>query len=287
MINYKYVILIIAVFIYALIIQYRYLAYFIPNKIIKYTPNDFSMEYNEINIDGLNGWLFVNPNINLDNPDRNLAIFYHGNAGNISNRIGIIKTLLSILPSIDIFIYDYPQFGISQGELIPSNVISGAYKVYNYWASEINSGTKSKSKSKYNSISMIGESIGAGVMSEVLKIIFKFKHNHIPKNLIHLNGITSLRDIVGNVVPYIVHPIILPWIEEFNPEKIYSENIKNLPNLIIIHTPKDEIVPIKFVKKLLHKLRLAKSIHFVKISGSHNNLIIDSNATKKIKLLFN
>jgi hypothetical protein len=107
MINYKYVILIIAVFIYALIIQYRYLAYFIPNKIIKYTPNDFSMEYNEINIDGLNGWLFVNPNINLDNPDRNLAIFYHGNAGNISNRIGIIKTLLSILPSIDIFIYDY------------------------------------------------------------------------------------------------------------------------------------------------------------------------------------
>jgi hypothetical protein len=66
MINYKYVILIIAVFIYALIIQYRYLAYFIPNKIIKYTPNDFSMEYNEINIDGLNGWLFVNPNINLD-----------------------------------------------------------------------------------------------------------------------------------------------------------------------------------------------------------------------------
>jgi len=270
MINYKYIIVIIALIIYTLIIQYRYVAYFIPNKIIKYTPKDFNMEFNEINIGKLNGWFFPNKKSNQkQNP--NILIFYHGNAGNISNRINTIKQLLDILPNTDIYIYDYPQFGISRGDLIPSNIISGAYKVYNYWAS------------KYKNINLVGESIGAGIMAEVFDLLLKLNHNKIPKNIIHLNGITSLKDIISNSIPYVTKPLILPWIEEFNPERIYTKHITNLPNIIIIHTPNDDIVPITFVYKLLHKLRISNRIQFIEISGSHNNPIIDSNAVINIR----
>lgn len=274
MINYKYIIIIIGLIIYALIIQYRYYAYFIPNKIINYTPKDFNIQFSEINIGKLNGWFFPNQKFNQkinQKQNSNILIFYHGNAGNISNRINIINQLLNILPDTDIYIYDYPQFGISRGELIPSNIISGAYKVYDYWVS------------RYKNINILGESIGAGIIAELFDLLIKLNYHKIPKNIIHLNGITSLKDVISNTIPYIIQPLILPWIDEFNPEKIYLKHITNLPNIIIIHTPNDDIVPIKFVNNLIHKLRISNSIKFVEISGSHNNPIIDSNAINIIK----
>jgi hypothetical protein len=292
MINHKYIIIIIGIIIYTLIIQYRYVAYFIPNKIIKYTPKDFDMEYQEINIDKINGWFFsnsnkinpnkinpnkinpnkINPNkINPNKINPNIIIFNHGNAGNISNRIYIIKQLLNIFPQTDIYIYDYPQFGISTGNLVPSNVISNAYKIYDYWAS------------KYDNVNLLGESIGAGIVAEVFNLLIKLNHKKIPKNIIHLNGITSLRDVISNTIPYITRPFILPWIEEFNPESIYMKHIMNIPKIIIIHTPNDDIVPIQFVKKFVYKLRISDSVKFIEISGSHNNPIIDSNAIKHIQ----
>jgi len=279
MVDNKFIIFIIALLIYAIIIQYRHLAYFIPNKIIKYTPNDFNINYIEYNIHNLNGWLFINPNSDKNNKNKNLLIFFHGNAGNISNRISIIKTLLNILTFTDIFIYDYPQFGVSKGKLTISNIVSSGYRIYDYWC-------KNRKKLKYKNISMIGESIGTGVMSEVLDNLFKFKHECMPKNIIHLNGITSLKKTVGTILPNIIHPVILPWIDEFNPEKIYIKHIIKLPNLIIIHTPDDEIIPINLVNKFLHKIRLARSVHFIEISGSHNDVIIDSVAIQKIKSSF-
>ena len=164
MINYKYIILIIALVIYTLIIQYRYIAYFVPNKIIKYTPKDFNMNFCEINIGKLNGWFFHNKNSN-NKKNPNIIIFNHGNAGNISNRINTIKLLLDIFPDTDIYIYDYPQFGISTGNLVPSNVISNAYKIYDYWAS------------KYDNVNLLGESIGAGIVAEVFNLLIKLNHN--------------------------------------------------------------------------------------------------------------
>lgn len=275
MINYKYIIIIIALLVYTLIIQYRYLAYFIPNKIIRYTPMDFNMEFNEINIGKLNGWFFSNTKTEpKPNPIKNIIIYYHGNAGNISNRINTIKQLLNIFPNNDIYIFDYPQFGISRGVLNLSNIISGSYKVYNYWAT------------KYTNVSVLGESIGAGVIAEVFDLLIKLNYQNMPKNIIHLNGITSLKEIISNTIPYITRPFILPWIDELDPTKIYLKNIIKLPNLIILHTPKDDIVPIKFVNEFVHKLRISKSIKFIKIDGSHNNPIIDTNTIKRIKSVY-
>jgi len=281
MINYKYIIIIIALFVYTLIIQYRYLAYFVPNKIIRYTPIDFNMEFNEINIGKLNGWFFPNlnpkPNTNPNtkpNSNKHIMIYYHGNAGNISNRINTIKQLLNIYPNTDFYIFDYPQFGISRGELNLSNIISGSYKVYNYWAR------------KYINVSVIGESIGAGVFAEVFDLLIKLNYQNMPKNIIHLNGITCLKDIISYTIPYITRPLILPWIQELDPKKIYLKNITKISNLIILHTPNDDIVPIKFVNDFVHKLRICKSIKFIKIDGSHNNPIIDTNNIKRIRLAY-
>jgi hypothetical protein len=108
----------------------------------------------------------------------------------------------------------------------------------------------------------------------------------MPKNIIHLNGITCLKDIISYTIPYITRPLILPWIQELDPKKIYLKNITKISNLIILHTPNDDIVPIKFVNDFVHKLRICKSIKFIKIDGSHNNPIIDTNNIKRIRLAY-
>jgi len=274
----KNIILIISsiiIIIYVLILQYRYLIYFIPNKIILYTPKDFNMNYEEIYIGKLNGWLIKNQTNVLNNKKSNkLIIFFHGNAGNISNRLHIIQQLLNIFDDSDIFIFDYPHFGLSDGKLHPSYLISCCHKVYDYWSC------------KYNNICLLGESIGAGIMADTYNLIMKTQIN-LPKMLIHLNGITSLREIADNIMPSIIKPVILPWIDEYDSKKIYLKHITKLPKIIIIHAINDEIVPIKYVKNMIHDLRICNNIHFFNICGTHNNPIFDEIIIKKLKELYN
>ena len=286
--NYIYIIISIIIIIYSLLIQYRYKAYFFPSKKINYTPKDFNMEYTEVNINKLNGWFFKNQLANQPNQpnqsnqsnqlakqeEKKLLIFFHGNAGNISNRIWIIKQLLEIFPDTDIFIYDYPQFGLSSGELSITSVVKSAYAVYSYWSN------------KYKNIGLLGESIGAGVIAELFSFLIKTKHNNMPKVIIHLNGLTSLYGVINNIIPTIIKPFILPWITELDCETIYWQNVTKLPKLLILHAQNDEIINIELVHKLINKISYSENVHFIRIDGSHNQPIIDNKCIKKIRNIY-
>ena len=284
--NYSYIIIGIIIIIYSLIIQYRYIAYFFPSKKINYTPSNFNMKYKEINIDTLNGWFFYKDSTestesiktNSVKLNKNLIIYFHGNAGNISNRIWIIKQLLEIFPC-DIYIYDYPQFGLSSGKLNITNIISSSYKIYTYWAS-FNS-------NQYTNITLLGESIGSGIISELFKILIKFNYSTLPKMIIHLNGITSLYNVIDTIIPSIIKPFILPWIYEFNCEKIYLHYITKLPKILILHTETDEIVNINLIYNFINKLSYSNNLHFIKIEGTHCQPIIDNNCIEKIRYVYN
>ena len=279
--NYSYIIISILILIYSIIIQYRYMAYFFPSKKITYLPSEFNMKYKEINIEKLNGWFFNHIQLASDktnNKTNNLLIYFHGNAGNISNRIWIIKQLLNIFPNTDIYIYDYPQFGSSSGQLNISNIISSAYTVYSYWSS-INA-------NQYTNITLFGESIGAGIIAELYKVLIKFNYHNMPKMIVHLNGLTSLYKVIDTIIPSISKPFILPWITEFDCEKIYLKNITKLPKLLILHTETDEIININLVYELINKLSYSNNLHFIKIEGSHCQPIIDEICIKKIKYVY-
>jgi pimeloyl-ACP methyl ester carboxylesterase len=277
MLNNTIIIISIILILYIIIIQYRYKAYFIPQNLILSNPTDHdpNLRWKELNIAGLNGWFFPSVQINPTNPT-NLLIYFHGNAGNISNRIEIIGDLLKIFPNTDIYIFDYPEFGLSKGELTINNIISKSYKVYNYWTNHSNN---------YKNIGFYGESIGAGIMAEVYDLIIKFKNPIKPKILIHMNGLPNMRKVASTIIPNIIKPFILPWITEFNTEEIYYTNIDNLPKTLIIHAPKDELIPIDLVYEMIDRLKSPK-IKFVKIDGGHNNPILDNDIKNKITNIY-
>lgn len=276
MIDYKYIIVVISIIIYTLLIQHRHVFYFFPNKIMSYTPSDFNIDYSDVNIDKINGWFFSNPNLKKINKQKSdkILIYLHGNAGNISHRIHIIEHLLNIFTDSDIYIYDYPQYGLSSGPLTPSNIISSSYKIYDYWSN------------KYDKVCLIGESLGASIMAETYNFLNSIHYHNMPSIMIHLNGVTALWHVADNILPFIVKPFVIPWITEFNSEKIYYQNIHKLPTLLIIHSERDDIVPIKHVKHMINNLKLRHNIHFIKVDGIHTDPIFDDKSITKIKKIY-
>jgi len=280
MLSHICIIIIILIIIYSLIIQFRYKLYFLPNKIIPYTPKEFNLEFEDIYIGKLNGWLIYNPKLNKQTNEKStkksnkLIIYFSGNTGNISNRIHIIQKIFDFFDDTDIFVFDYPSFGLSNGKLNPSYIISSCHKIYDFWTN------------KYKQIGLLGESIGSGIMADTYDMITKTQ-NIQPFVIIHLNGITSIKEIADTVIPPIIKPFILPWITEFNTEKNYLKHFNKLPKLIIIHANNDEIVPINYVENMIKNLNKIEKINFFKIDGSHNDPIFDTNIENKIKETYN
>lgn len=261
--NHNYIIILIFIIIYINIMKYRYKLYLNPNKIIINTPSDFGIEYKNIIIDNIFGWFYKNK----DNHINNLIIYFNGNSGNISTKINQINRIKDIFYEYDIYEFDYPDFGLSTGELNINTIISSSYKVYDYWAN------------KYDNIILIGESLGAGVISELLNLLINIKYFKFPKLIIHLNGITSLYKVINEIIPFIAKPFIIPWISEFNVDYIYLKYNHILPNILFIHAINDDMVPIKLVENLSKKLNK----NLIKIYGDHNNYFFTKKIIKKIR----
>lgn len=262
---------------YCFIIRYRHLMYFYPDKILKSTPDDFNMNYIDMNIKQINGWLIKNKKSKFSDKlnQTKLLIYSHGNAGNISHRIPIIQKLLTIFTDADIFIYDYPQFGLSNKTLNLNTVVLSAYDVYAYWTNT----------NKYKDIGLIGESIGAGVNAELYDLLIRYKLS-APYIIIHLNGISSLRSVVGNILGPYISELFIGWINEFDCEKIYLKHVLKLPKLLVIHANRDQLIKFNSIKQMIHNLKICTNVYFVQIIGSHNDPIITEKATKKIKYIY-
>jgi hypothetical protein len=256
--DYKIILIVISLFIYFILIQYRYKLYFIPDKIILYNPD---RKYDNIFIDNINAWLIYESDVKKNN----IIIYFHGNAGNISNRLNTIDKLFNIMDDTDILIFDYPEFGLSTGSLNINSVIESGFKVWNYV----------KNVLKYDNIILLGESIGAGIVAEVYLLIKKYSDKQ-PKGIIHLNGMTSMKDMARLIIPSYLHFLILFWITEFNTCKIYCENLD--VKLNIIHSIEDETIPYEYAVNLYNSLlRCKKDVYLIKISGNHNIPLFDDN----------
>jgi len=261
MIFYLLLIFTIIIIIYVIIIKNRTKLYFKPNKNIKMTPKVYGIEYNDVIINKIHGWFYNNKKFISYNSGKlksnKLIIYFNGNSGNTSTRIKHYERLQNIFTEYDFFVFDYPQFGLSEGNLDIKNIINISFEIYLFWTN------------KYNDITLIGESIGAGVISELYNKLIKKKIKIMPNNIIHLNGIVSFYKIINLHIPYKLNLFITPWIKEFNIEKIYTKHKIYLPKIILIHAIDDNIVPFYFVEKMANKFNLT----LITIYGNHNNYI--------------
>ena len=155
------------------------------------------LEFEDIHLssnnNNLHGWLIKN--INSDK----LLIFFHGNGGNISNRLSFIKLFDRL--NISVLIFDYPGYGKSEGEPSEKNLnLSG--KLFTQYAIDY-------LKYSTDKIILYGESIGCPVASYI-STLYDIKYLLLQSGFISISKLVAGYFInettfLGNIFDKFIH----------------------------------------------------------------------------------
>lgn len=274
-----FIILIIIIVFFLFWVYIRYYqthGIYFPTHEIYYTPNQAGLHYEEINFkatDGveLNGWFVPNKN------SKATLLFCHGNAGNISHRIDIIKLFHSI--NVGVFIFDYRGYGKSNGTPSENGLYKDALGAYKYLSNSMGY--------KPEKIVIYGKSVGANVAIELASRVKAAA-------LISDSAFCSAIHMSKAIFPFLPQK----WVDKAGKSNSIQRKLEgwlllikfdaldkikhiNIPKLII-HSQDDEMVPFTQGKKLFEATSEPKE--FYKMHGGHNESIMmyKEEYTKKI-----
>lgn len=249
----------------SLIFVVAYLRYFekkciyYPTAGIERTPGDVGLRYEDVsfNVDDgpkLNGWFIPAEGA------RAVILYCHGNAGNISHRIEIIKILNSL--KLDIFIFDYRGYGRSEGSPSEKGLYRDARAAYNYLVS--------REDVARERIVVYGESIGGNIAIDLASKVEVAA-------LISESAFSSAYDMGKILFPYL--PV--GWLITIKYDAMSAIKDVSIPKLIM-HSRDDEIVPFDLGEKL-YKAALEPK-EFYEMRGSHNEAIYIATGEYKARI---
>jgi len=134
---------------------------FFPVKGIEKTPELLNLQYNNVYVsyqnNKIHGWYIKNENNNNSNLKDKVILFFHGNAGNISYRLNYINKFYDM--GFNLLFYDYPGFGLSQGNPNEENCVQSGKLFYDFLINE--------KQFKHENIIFYGESIGGAISANL------------------------------------------------------------------------------------------------------------------------
>ena len=219
---------------------------FYPQKAFDFQPESFQLRYRDVYFtaqDGetLHGWFFPGEK------DHPVILHFHGNAGNISHRLDLVRHFLQ--KKLQVFIFDYRGFGRSQGRPSEKGLYMDGMAAYDYLVQ--------KEGILPGAIVLHGHSIGAAVAVEVAL-------NKSVRSVILESAFTSTKDMAKTLPLFFLLSPFLP--ANYN-------NLEKVPRLhvpkLIIHGEKDEIVPFAMGERLF--AATAEPKQFLRLDGAGHN----------------
>jgi len=223
---------------------------FYPYSKLVETPRAWGFEYEDIFIDTedgvkLHGWYLPKKEA------REVVLFLHGNGGNISHR-GDSLNIFNRL-GFNVLIIDYRGYGRSEGSPSEEGLYEDARAAWRYL---IERGFSREQ------IILFGRSIGGAV---AVKLAVEKK----PDKVILESTFSSSRDMADSLMPLISKIVVMRY--PFNS----MERIKAVKaQLLMLHSPDDEIIPFALGEKLYRAANEPKQ--FVRLQGDHNYGFIKS-----------
>ena len=181
--------------------------------------------------------------------NRPLVLFSHGNAGNLTHRVGVMNTFEHL--ELNFFIYDYRGFGLSQGEINQEqNLYTDGLAAWNFLIKQ--------KMIKPSNIIIWGRSLGAAIAT---KIALK---NPDAGALILDCPFSDIKEVGSYHYPYL--PLSL--LSRYEMSNVVS--IKNITMPVVIsHSPDDEIIPFSLGRKVFNEANQPKL--FIQLEGGHND----------------
>lgn len=209
----------------------------------------------------LHGWFYRKPD------SKYVAMVTHGNAGHIGGRLLLADVLLDA--GVSVLMYDYRGYGKSKGEPKLQKLVTDADTAFTYLVNE--------QHYKPADIILVGESIGCGVTSDLLKM-----HPDVPGVML-VSPFTSLSRLARSKVPYFC---IYPEFLDFDPPLDNMAMVRQKhPPLLITHGDADNLVPFSESETLF--AAAAEPKQFMPLKGcGHNDYIKDHEFFKRGLLQF-
>ena len=255
------------ILIYLIIVAYMYLnqrkLLYLPSE-NNYLDDQIDFNFKEVFIDveknlKLKAWLIEN-----DFKNKKTLVFFHGNAGNLSNRTYKLNQLSKL--DLNIIILAWRSFSGNEGEPSEQNLYNDAKKTIDWLNSR---GVKNKN------IILYGESLGTGIAVEL-------GQTNQFGGIILESPFTSMTNAAKNIYPWLPVKYLLK--DKYDSEK----KIKNLQiPILIMHGKKDNIVPFKMGKKLYDLANNPKFFYFTE--NDDHMMTFDEQLVGTIKnfLIFN
>jgi fermentation-respiration switch protein FrsA (DUF1100 family) len=218
---------------------------FFPDQYLVGTPIDVGLEYEDISfeaIDGvqLHGWW-------VPAAEAPVFVWFHGNAGNISHRLENIK-LLHDLVGVQIFIFDYREYGYSQGRISREGTFLDAAAAYRY-VTEVRGVPAGE-------VVLFGRSLGTALATDIAV-------NHPCRALILESAFTNSSDMAKMLAPF-----LFDWRPRVPYDNLGKIDKVKAP-VLIIHGSDDEIIPVEMGRRVFAAANSPKDLYI--IPGAHHN----------------
>jgi uncharacterized protein len=219
---------------------------FFPDPHLIGTPSDVNLEYADI-------WFTTTDNVRLHGwwvpqPGRPTLLWFHGNAGNISHRLENLA-LLWRLVRVQVFIFDYREYGRSEGEITRAGTFLDAAAAYHCVTTDLGVAP--------SDLNFFGRSLGSAL---ALDLTLK----QPARSLILESAFTSSRDMLA---------LYAPFLGDWQPQGPQYDNLGHIANLnipvLIIHGEHDEVIPVTMSHELFNAAPDPKELYI--IPQAHHN----------------
>lgn len=190
----------------------------------------------------LHGWFSPHPN------PRAVALFCHGNAGNLTHRSRTLR-ILRDRHDVAVLIFDYRGYGRSEGRPSESGLIQDA-KAARTWLAH-------RAGVRESDITLMGRSLGGGVAVQLAA-------DDGARGLILASTFTSLPDVGAEHAP-----LLMPKLIMHNRFNSLSRIRDYKGSLLISHGDADELIPFDHGRELYEAAQGPKL--FVPIPGGGHN----------------
>ena len=197
-----------------------------------------NVDFKEISVpstEGINlkAWFYKNPQ------NKYTVLFFHGNAGELGNRIYKLNELKNL--NLNYLIISWRGFSGNKGSPTEQGLYSDARSALEWLE---------KNNISKNKIILYGESLGTGVAVEVAQ-------NQKFAGIILESPYTSIVDTAKIYYPYLPVDLIL------KDKYLSLKKIKNINSpILIMHGGADRIIPIAMGKKLFDEVQTKKYGYF-------------------------
>lgn len=219
---------------------------FLPSRAIAATPARVGLDYEDVWLEAsdgvrIHGWYIPHPQ------PRGTLLFFHGNAGNIGDRLESIAIFHRL--NLNILIIDYHGYGKSEGSPGEAESYRDAEAAWRHLVEARSIPPET--------IALFGRSLGGCVAAWLAARVE-------PAGLILESTFTSVPDMAAKVYPFLPVRLLA---------RIRLDALASLANVrapvLVIHSAGDEIVPLAHGRALFDSAPEPKQ--FLQLRGGHND----------------